>query len=214
MKLILLLLLSIVGLFLGLAVVWRLASRRQALPCPARLSWLVELENPLTRVNRAAVIVQHVGIEPGMAVLDIGCGPGRLTIPVAKRVGQQGEIVAVDMQAGMLRRAQERAQAASLTNIRFIQAEVGAGQLERRHFDRALLITTLGEIRNREVALREIYDALKPGGILSVTESLFDPHFQRRDTVVQLAEAAGFREKAFFGGRFAFTLLLEKPSCG
>ena len=55
---------------------------------------------------------------------------------------------------------------------------------------------------------------LKPGGILSVTEIIFDPHFQSRDTVLRLAGAVGFREKMFFGNRTAFTLNLEKPHGG
>jgi len=41
-----------------------------------------------------------------------------------------------------------------------------------------VLVTVLGEVPDREAALREIFDALKPGGILSVTEIIFDPHFQ------------------------------------
>jgi ubiquinone/menaquinone biosynthesis C-methylase UbiE len=174
----------------------------------------VELDNPFTETNRSDVIIQHLDLQPGMKVLDIGCGPGRLTIPVAKQVGPRGEVVAIDLQPGMLRRAQERAQAANLNNIRFLQVGVGDGKLEVSLADRALLVTVLGEIPNREAALREAFDALKPGGILSVTEIIFDPHFQSRDTVVRLAGAVGFREKAFFGNRVAFTLNLEKPHGG
>ncbi len=78
--------------------------------------------------------------------------------------------------------------------------------------DRALLVTVLGEIPDREAALSQIFQALKPGGILSVTEIIFDPHYQSRSTVLRLASAAGFQEKAFFGNRIAFTLNFEKPS--
>jgi cyclopropane fatty-acyl-phospholipid synthase-like methyltransferase len=190
---------------------WRFASR---LPCPVWLRWLVELDNPLTEANRSDVIIQRLELQPGMTVLDIGCGPGRLTIPVAEQVGPQGAVVAIDLQTGMLRRAQERAQAADLSNIRFVQARVGEGKLEAGLADRALLVTVLGEIPDREAALREVFAALKPGGMLSVTETIFDPHFQRRDMVLRLADAVGFREKAFFGNRMAFTLNLERPYGG
>ncbi len=202
---------GLIGLGLLAAFGWRLASRRYSLPCPTWLRWLVELDNPFTETNRASAIVQHLELQPGMKVLDVGCGPGRLTIPIAEQIGPQGEVVAMDIQSGMLRRAQEKAQAANLNNIRFLQAGAGEGKLGHSQYDRALLVTVLGEIPDRAAALKEIFDALKPGGLLSVTEIIFDPHFQRRGTVLQLASAVGFREKKLIGNRLAFTLNLEKP---
>src|SRR5713226_3079013 len=101
--------LGLVGLTGLVAIIWRVASRRHSVPCPVWLRWLVELDNPFAKTNRAAVIVQHLDLQPGVALLDVGCGPGRVTIPIAEQVGQQGEVVAMDIQAGMLRRAEEKA---------------------------------------------------------------------------------------------------------
>lgn len=198
------------GLAVLVFVTWRLASRRRSLPCPVWLRWLVELDNPFARTNRAAFIVEHLGLQPGMAVLDVGCGPGRLTIPVAQQVGEQGEVVAIDIQSGMISRAQQKAKDANVTNVQFLHAGVGEGRLGQEQFDRALLVTVLGEIPDREAALREIFEALKPEGVLSVTETMFDPHYQSRRSVIRLAEAVGFRERAFFGNRLAYTLHFEK----
>jgi len=206
------LVLGCVGLLVVVFIAWQLASRRYSLPCPVWLGWLVELDNPFTKTNRAAVIIEHLGLQPGMTVLDAGCGPGRLTVPVAKQVGQQGAVVALDLQSGMLDRARQKAEAANLDNIQFLCAGLGEGKLEQNRFDRALLVTVLGEIPDRESAVQEIFAALKPGGILSVTEVVFDPHFQRRGTVADLAGTVGFRERAFFGNRFAYTLHFEKPA--
>jgi 2-polyprenyl-3-methyl-5-hydroxy-6-metoxy-1,4-benzoquinol methylase len=205
-------LLIVVVLLVLAAVVWRFASRRHELPCPVWLRWMVELENPFSRTSRADVIVKHLDLVSGMTVLDIGCGPGRVTVPLARKVGPQGQVVAIDLQPGMLRRAEVRAQAAGLTNIRFVQTAMGEGRLALGPADRALLVTVLGEIPKREAALREIFAALRPGAILSVTEIILDPHFQTRGTVARLAGAAGFREKAFFGNRLAYTLNLERPT--
>jgi SAM-dependent methyltransferase len=202
--------LFLVGIIIFAAFSWWRAVRRHD-PCPVWLHWLVEIENPFTKISRSPVVVQHLFLQPGMTVLDIGCGPGRVTIPLARQVGPQGVVVAMDIQPGMLRLNQEKAQAASLTNIQYLQGGVGEGKLEHNLADRAVLVTVLGEIHEQEAALKEIYDALKPGGILSVTEIIFDPDFQKRDKVSQLAGAVGFNEKEFFGSRIAYTLNLEKP---
>jgi hypothetical protein len=49
-------------------------------------------------------------------------------------------------------------------------------------------------------------------GVLSVTEVIFDPHFHRRETVLKIAEAVGFKEKNFFGKKLAYTKHFEKPA--
>jgi ubiquinone/menaquinone biosynthesis C-methylase UbiE len=202
--------LGVVGSVAAVNVAWRFASRRASLPCPVWLRWFVELDNPFTSTNRSDVIVHLLGLRPGMRVLDVGCGPGRVTVPIARAVGPDGEVVAIDVQPGMLKRARQRADAEGLTNVRFLQTHVGHGALDVQPADRAVLVTVLGEIPDREAALQAIFDALKPGGYLSVTEIVFDPHFQTRATVTRLAQAIGFRDKAFYGNRIAYTLHLEK----
>lgn len=196
----------LVAVFVG----WRLVSRRESLPCPTWLGWMVELDNPLFRNNSARAILQYLDVRPGMKVLDFGCGPGRLTIPAAKQVGLEGEVTAFDVQPGMLQRTQAKAQAASLNNIRYLQAGSDA-QLAGNQYDRALLVTVLGEIPDRATTLTEIFAALKPGGVLSVTEVIADPHFQRQSTVRELAAAVGFNERACFGHSLSYTMHFEKP---
>ena len=191
-------------------LVWRLISNRKSLPCPSWLGWMVELDNPFTKTNRASVIIGLLDLQPGMKVLDAGCGPGRLSIPTAKAIGPQGELTAVDLQAEMLERVREKAQIAGLSNLHFVQAGLGEGKLEKNYYDRVLMVTVLGEIPDQASALREIYQTLKPGGILSVTEVIFDPHFQSRGAVQQVASRVGFREVGFFGKKLAYTMHFEK----
>jgi SAM-dependent methyltransferase len=155
-------LLGAVAIVVG-ALRWRFTSRQQCAPCPVWLRWFVELDNPLTRTSRAAAIVDHLNLQRGMAILGFGCGPGRVTVPVAKQVGDEGRVVAVDTQAGMLARAKEKAQALKLTNIEFVQAGAGESKLGHCRFNRALLVSVLGEIPDRKGALKEIFDAIKPG---------------------------------------------------
>lgn len=194
------------------AVIWRLASRRQSIPCPVWLRWLVELDNPFTKTNRAAFIVETLALSPGMSVLDAGCGPGRLTVPLAQHVGANGRVVALDIQAGMLARAKAKTEAVGIENVAFVAAALGDGTLPADFFDRAVLVTVLGEIPQREKALAELFSALKPGGVLAIVEVIFDPHFQSRATVRNLAVSTGFRERVFYGHRWAYVFHFEKPN--
>lgn len=193
------------------AFVWRFASRRQNLPCPVWLRWLVEIDNPFTKTNRAVFIVETLALSEGMTVLDAGCGPGRLTVPLAKGVGPNGRVVALDIQPGMLARARTRTAAAGCTNVEFVAAALGEGKLPADHFDRVVLVTVLGEVPDRAAAFAELFRALKPGGILAVVELIFDPHFQSRSTVTDLATSTGLRERAFFGHSLAYVMHFEKP---
>lgn len=189
--------------------IWRMASHRQALPCPVWLGWMVELDNPFTRTNRASEIIRNLELDPGMAVLDAGCGPGRLTIPLAQYV-TSGRVVAMDIQEGMLTRVKEKAVANNLGNIEYLDAGLGTGQLPVGCFDRAVMVTVLGEIPDQSSAMQEVYNALKPGGMLSVTELVFDPHFQSRSSVTRQALSVGFIEHAFRGSRLAYTIQFIK----
>ncbi len=185
--------------------------RHPHMPCPSSLSFL--LENPfMNRVAGAELLLDRAGVSPGMRVLDVGCGPGRITLPAARRVGLAGEVVALDIQPAMLRRVQEKLTAQKVHNVRLLQAGAGEGKTEPESFDRAFLVTVLGEIPDKPAALREIYRALKPGGILSITEVFPDPDMLRPTVIRQLAQETGFSVAEQIGSFPAFTMNLVKPA--
>jgi SAM-dependent methyltransferase len=189
----------------------RALSRRESRPCPPWLTLL--LENPyVNRVAGAARLIDRAAVRPGMAVLDAGCGPGRLTVPLARRVGSAGRVVALDIQPEMLARARANVAAAGLDNVEFVAAGLGDGRLPASAFDRAFLVTVLGEIPDKEAALRELHRALKPGGVLSVTEVLPDPHYQTQGMVRRAAEPAGFAPGPVWKSPVAFTWHLLKEN--
>jgi ubiquinone/menaquinone biosynthesis C-methylase UbiE len=199
------------GIALALIVAAGLVWRWAAWPCPA---WLVPLlENPyFDTVAGAERLLARAGVRPGMRVLDAGCGPGRLTVPAARRVGPSGRVVALDVQPRMLAKLAARVEAERLENVELVQGGLGDGKLPVETFDAALLVTVLGEISDPAAALREIHRSLRPGGVLSVTEVLPDPHYQRLSRVRALAAGAGFREAELARGWVSYTLNLVRPA--
>ena len=195
------------GTATGLALWWRYAARHRSLPCPVALAGL--LDHPFSRWLPPSL--DKLELAPGLKVLDAGCGPGRLTLPAARAVGPEGVVVALDLQPGMLRRLEQRLGRAGIANVRPVFADLTRPPLRDNTFDRALLVTVLGEIPDRDAALGAIFDALKPGGILSITEILGDPHYQRRPTVLRLAAAAGFEVHREYSGLAQYTMNLRKP---
>jgi ubiquinone/menaquinone biosynthesis C-methylase UbiE len=194
---------AVVALWLG----WRLLPNRGALPCPTSLASL--LDNPFTaRYHRT--VIARLELNAGLDVLDAGCGPGLLATQIAHAVYPSGRVLALDIQPGMIAKAQAQALQAGLSNIDFLIAPLGAGKLPAAHFDRALLVTVLGEIHDKVAALREISSALKPGGFVSITEVLPDPHYESFPTVVRLAAKAGLHLRNRMGNAFMFTANFEK----
>ena len=111
----------------------------------------------------------------------------------------------------MLEKLRARLEARGISNVRLVHGGLGAGHLEPSAFDRAFLVTVLGEVPEPERALREIYESLKPGGVLSVTEALPDPDYLTRGTLRRLAERAGLRQVAELGCVVAYTANFERP---
>jgi ubiquinone/menaquinone biosynthesis C-methylase UbiE len=155
--------------------------------------------------------LDRLGLRPGQRLLEVGPGPGRLLIPAARCVLPGGEVIGLDIQARMIERLKTRAAQAGVSNLAAILGDVTQAHFPPESFDVIYLCTVLGEIPDREAALKRCYAALKGGGLLSITEIFPDPHYQDSDTVRRLAEAAGFRLNCRYGSWLRFTMNYVKP---
>lgn len=196
------------GLFLLAGAIgslgWRRLSRSRTLPCPTWLAWV--LEGPIMdRVLGTQTTLDRIGLHFGQRVLEIGPGPGRLLIPAARRVSPDGHVVGLDIQAGMLEKLQTRAARQGVSNLTLVLGDATQPHFDPGTFDLVYLCTVLGEIPDRRATLRRCYEALRPGGRLSITEMFPDPHYQSRSTVRRLAEAAGFRLETAIGPWYFYT---------
>jgi ubiquinone/menaquinone biosynthesis C-methylase UbiE len=205
-----------VGIVLGALIAvgiftlgWRWASRKWSLPCPSLLAWSLD-NSVVQRSSMTLRTLDRIGFHAGEKVLEIGPGPGRLLIPAAQRVTPGGEAVGIDIQPKMVERLRRNVAKAGLANLTVIQGDATQPHVPEATFDLAFLCTVLGEIPDRSAALTHCYRALKPGGRLSVTEYVLDPHYQRRSTVQRLAEGVGFRFVSIEGGWRYYTASFVK----
>ena len=75
-------------------------------------------------------------IEPGQAVLDIGCGSGSTTLEIARRVGPEGRVLGIDISTPMLEVAEARRQAAGQDQVSFENRDAASYAFEAAAFDR------------------------------------------------------------------------------
>jgi ubiquinone/menaquinone biosynthesis C-methylase UbiE len=207
------LLLTLVG---GLVFLWlfplkliaRLASRfGHSHPCPASLSWLVD--NPLRR-RYLGPVLDRIGIQSGERVLELGPGPGAFSVGAAERAGSGGRLIAVDIQPEMIAQVERRVREAGLTNVETHVASAHALPVADGSIDRAFLITVLPEIPDQGRALAELHRVLRPNGVLSITEELYDPHYLFLPETVRLVGRAGFRLERRLGNILAYTANFRK----
>jgi len=111
-------------------------------------------------------VMNRLNLQPGQRVLDLGCGTGAATIELARRVGEDGSVLGVDIAAEMLVRARERAADEGVSNVTFMQADVQSHDLGTDAFDRAFSRFGVMFYADPVVAFSNIGKALKPGGIL------------------------------------------------
>ena len=127
---------------------------------------------------------------PGITAMDIGCGMGYFTLPMSEMAGKQGKVIAVDLQTEMLAGLRQRAVQADCQNI--ILHPCGSDSLHIEHWaktvDFALLFMVLHEVPDPERLIKELKDALAPGGRLLFAEPMFHvkgKEFQRSLTMIQ-----------------------------
>ena len=140
-------------------------------------------------------VLRRIGIKEGQTVLDFGCGSGNYTIPIAKIVGTEGTVYALDKNRYSLNELMQRARTEGLTNIKRIDTsgEVKI-DLEDESVDAVLLYDifwyfTLWDPRLPQL-LSEVYRILRPNALVSLYPKHIDSE-QLQDEI----ENTGFRLK-------------------
>ena len=106
-------------------------------------------------------------LRPDMSILDVACGPGSLTLDLARAV-PQGRVVAIDREASQIKEARAAAAVAGVTNVEFIVGEAGRTALPPASFDLIFSHALLEHLSDPVGVLRQLRPALRPGGRIAV----------------------------------------------
>jgi SAM-dependent methyltransferase len=130
--------------------------------------WLVRESRQ--REEDCALLLDALNIKHGQTVCDLGCGNGFYTLQLAKLVGEQGKVLAVDIQPEMLHLLDERAKAEQITNIEPITGTQVDPGLQPESVDLILLVDVYHEFSYPHQMLQAMRRALKPGGRIALAE--------------------------------------------
>lgn len=112
--------------------------------------------------------LEGIPLREGITVIDYGCGPGRYTLPIAKSVGPEGKVFAVDIQPLAVKTVNEKAARQGLTNVEAILVDSYNTGIQEASVDMALLIDILPIIRDRTALFHEIHRLLRSDGLLFI----------------------------------------------
>jgi predicted O-methyltransferase YrrM len=209
------LVLGIVGLYLLTQVIGRIMRRVRPGLTPLRA--IPSLNTPLRWkfFGTPEQILDRARISPGMQVLEIGPGPGFVTVPLAQRVStlEGGSVTCVEIQPEMIALLRERLQTAAVPHVEVLQGDGRQLPLPESRFDAVLLMDVVGETPEEPALFRECARVLKPGGVLAVTEQLMDPDFRLPRTMRTLASKANLLDAGLIGWPWwTYTIRFRKPT--
>jgi len=113
-----------------------------------------------------ALLLRRLGLAGGESVLEIGCGTGALTVPLATEVGERGRVIAVDISEPMLGAARQRVGEHGLRNVTLLHGDAQVFDFEPAAFDLATSRMGIMFFADPVAAFRNIGGALKPSGRL------------------------------------------------
>jgi SAM-dependent methyltransferase len=129
--------------------------------------------------NSAGYLLPH--LTAGTSVLDVGCGPGTISVDLAARVAP-GEVVAVDAAADVVAAAQVAAREAGVANLSVETGDVYELRFADGSFDVVHAHQVLQHVADPVAALREMGRVARPGGLVAARDSVYRAmHWYPRD---------------------------------
>jgi len=133
-------------------------------------------------------------VKEGMAILDMGCGPGFFSIEMAKMVGPGGRVISADLQQGMLQKLARKIKGTELAErIVLVKCDKDSINVSEK-VDFILAFYTVHEVPDKEPFFTQLRALLnQEGHFLIVEPKLFHVSRPEFETTIRLAEDAGFK---------------------
>lgn len=168
--------------------------------------WLVR--DSRQREEDCQMLLKALALEPGQTVCDMGCGNGFYTLELARRVGPEGKVYAVDIQPEMLHLLAERSRAEKIRNVKPVLGTLADPKLPAESLDLVLLVDVYHELSHPAEMLAAIRRSLKPHGRLVLAEfRLEDPqvpikllHKMSKAQIMKEIPPSGFKLVEEFDG--------------
>ena len=135
---------------------------------------ILETQLRATAESGAAHLLPY--LKPGLRLLDFGCGPGTISLGLAKAVAP-GEMHGVDMNETQIGRARSLAASQGQDNAIFHVGDVTDLKFEDGFFDVAHCRSVLMHVPDTAAVLSEVKRVLKPGGIIACREMICESAF-------------------------------------
>jgi ubiquinone/menaquinone biosynthesis C-methylase UbiE len=116
-------------------------------------------------------LFDHVGIDDGSRVIEIGCGPRGCLGLLSERVGPTGSVIGLERNAEEVQRAQQFVVDNRLTNVQVMHADARASGLPNAAFDLATARLLLVNVPNPEEIVAEMVRLVRPGGVVALHEA-------------------------------------------
>ncbi|MFH1130531.1 MAG: class I SAM-dependent methyltransferase [Pseudomonadota bacterium] len=149
-------------------------------------------------------------VMPGMTVLDVGCGRGFASLGLAHLVGENGKVIAADLQPEMLEMVLARAKKARLSKQisthRCDSDRIGA----KGEFDFILAFWMIHEVPDTDEFLKEVFGLLKSGGVFFAVEPKGHVSNADFEQMIKRSQEIGFSIQAKPSIRFSKAVVMKK----